>query len=162
MCNHDVIQDEIGSLKTRFGQPLSHPKRLGTKANDMSQAGLQILQLELDNLHAERAQRERKLDMLLGRLRKACVELDEDDSAAAAAAHPSLQHHRCAPFLLQSGFVCMLTLSGTLKVMLWDAYGFKLCISLKGLDNVQTAHKQINEQHPSAVQCTQGYGHCQN
>lgn len=92
-----VMQDEIGSLKTRFGQPLSQPKRLGTKANDMSQAGLQILQLELDNLHAERAQRERKLDMLLGRLRKACVELDEDDSAAAAAAHPSLQHHRFAP-----------------------------------------------------------------
>ncbi|KAL3159772.1 hypothetical protein ABBQ38_010177 [Trebouxia sp. C0009 RCD-2024] len=88
------LQDEIASLKTRFGQPLSQPKRLGTKANDMSQAGLQILQLELDNLHAERAQRERKLDMLLGRLRKACVELDEDDSAAAAAAHPSLQHHR--------------------------------------------------------------------
>lgn len=73
---------------------MPQPKRLGTKANDMSQAGLQILQLELDNLHAERAQRERKLDMLLGRLRKACIELDEDDSAAAAAAHPSLQHHR--------------------------------------------------------------------
>jgi len=67
---------------------------LGTKANDMSQAGRQILQLELDNLHAEKAQRERKLDMLLGRLRKACIELDEDDNAAAAAAHPSLQHHR--------------------------------------------------------------------
>ena len=32
--------------------------------------------------------------MLLGRLRKACIELDEDDSAAAAAAHPSLQHHK--------------------------------------------------------------------
>ena len=95
-----MLQDEIGSLKTRFGQPLSQPKRLGTKANDMSQAGLQILQLELDNLHAERAQRERKLDMLLGRLRKACVELDEDDSAAAAA-HPSLQHHRFALLLLQ-------------------------------------------------------------
>ena len=60
----------------------------------MSQAGRQILQLELDNLHAEKAQRERKLDMLLGRLRKACIELDEDDNAAAAAAHPSLQHHR--------------------------------------------------------------------
>lgn len=94
-----MLQDEIGSLKTRFGQPFSQPKRLGTKANDMSQAGLQILQLELDNLHAERAQRERKLDMLLGRLRKACVELDEDDSAAAAAAHPSLQHHRFAQHL---------------------------------------------------------------
>ena len=60
----------------------------------MSQAGRQILQLEMDNLHAEKAQRERKLDMLLGRLRKACIELDEDDNAAAAAAHPSLQHHR--------------------------------------------------------------------
>ena len=80
----------------------------------MSQAGLQILQLELDNLHAERAQRERKLDMLLGRLRKACVELDEDDSAAAAAAHPSLQHHRCAPSLLQNAmYACLLP--GTLK-----------------------------------------------
>ncbi len=63
----------------------------------MSQAGRQILQLELDNLHAEKAQRERKLDMLLGRLRKACIELDEDDNAAAAAAHPSLQHHRSVP-----------------------------------------------------------------
>ena len=89
------MQNEVSSLRTRFGQPLTQPKRLGTKANDMSQAGLQILQLDLDNLHAERAQRERKLDMLLGRLRKACIELDEDDSAAAAAAHPSLQHHRC-------------------------------------------------------------------
>lgn len=84
----------------------------------MSQAGLQILQLELDNLHAERAQRERKLDMLLGRLRKACVELDEDDSAAAAAAHPSLQHHRFAPSLLQSGFVCR-SFWNT-EIMLWD------------------------------------------
>lgn len=72
----------------------------------MSQAGLQILQLELDNLHAERAQRERKLDMLLGRLRKACVELDEDDSAAAAAAHPSLQHHRFAHHLCCIAAAC--------------------------------------------------------
>ena len=92
----------MSGLKTRFGQPFLQPKRLGTKANDMSQAGLQILQLELDNLHAERAQRERKLDMLLGRLRKACIELDEDDSAAAAAAHPSLQHHRSVILLMQA------------------------------------------------------------
>ncbi|DBB10062.1 hypothetical protein WJX82_001864 [Trebouxia sp. C0006] len=89
-----ALQDEICGLKARFGHAIPQPKRLGTKANDMSQAGRQILQLELDNLHAEKAQRERKLDMLLGRLRKACIELDEDDNAAAAAAHPSLQHHR--------------------------------------------------------------------
>ena len=97
LIESDVLapaQDEVCNLKARFGHAMPQPKRLGTKANDMSQAGLQILQLELDNLHAERAQRERKLDMLLGRLRKACIELDEDDSAAAAAAHPSLQHHR--------------------------------------------------------------------
>ena len=95
---------------------MSQPKRLGTKANDMSQAGLQILQLELDNLHAERAQRERKLDMLLGRLRKACVELDEDDNAAAAAAHPSLQHHRYAPLLCPRLAACVFTFPGTLKL----------------------------------------------
>lgn len=89
-----ILQDEICSLKARFGHAIPQPKRLGTKANDMSQAGRQILQLELNNLHAEKAQRERKLDLLLGRLRKACIELDEDDNAAAAAAHPSLQHHR--------------------------------------------------------------------
>lgn len=94
-CSHVLgLQSEILSLKARFGQNIAPSKRLGAKANDMSRAGLQILTLELDNLHAERVQRERKLDMLLGRLRKACIELDEDDSAAAAAAHPSLQNHR--------------------------------------------------------------------
>lgn len=99
--SHDVaMQGEITSLKARFGHAVPQPRRLGAKANDMSHAGLQILQLELDNLHAERAQRERKLDMLLGRLRKACIELDEDDSAAAAAAHPSLQHHRSVSLTL--------------------------------------------------------------
>ena len=88
-------QSEILGLKSRFGHSIAPAKRAGAKANDMSHAGLQILTLELENLHAERAQRERKLDMLLGRLRKACIELDEDDNAAAAAAHPSLQNHRC-------------------------------------------------------------------
>lgn len=146
MCNHHVIQDEIGSLKTRFGQPFSQPKRLGTKANDMSQAGLQILQLELDNLHAERAQRERKLDMLLGRLRKACVELDEDDSAAAAAAHPSLQHHRFAPSLLRVA-LCACLPSGTLKIMLWENYRLESCIPLNGTNSVQTAHQQARSTH---------------
>ena len=89
------MQSEILGLKSRFGHSTAPAKRAGAKANDMSHAGLQILTLELENLHAERAQRERKLDMLLGRLRKACIELDEDDNAAAAAAHPSLQNHRC-------------------------------------------------------------------
>ena len=113
----------------------------------MSQAGLQILQLELDNLHAERAQRERKLDMLLGRLRKACVELDEDDSAAAAAAHPSLQHHRFIPSLLQSGFVCIFLLSGTLKPCYEINIISKTCLPLDGIDSVQTVHKQTNSSH---------------
>ncbi len=81
----------------------------------MSQAGRQILQLELDNLHAEKAQRERKLDMLLGRLRKACIELDEDDNAAAAAAHPSLQHHRSV--LLQT-VMQKLQISGVLDPLI--------------------------------------------
>lgn len=136
------MQDEIGSLKTRFGQPLSLPKRLGTKANDMSQAGLQTLQLDLDNLHAERAQRERKLDMLLGRLRKACVELDEDDSAAAAAAHPSLQHHRFVPSLLRVALCACLRSLNTQNHAIVLNHAFHWMVW-----TVQTVHKQTHSTH---------------
>ncbi|KAK9803571.1 hypothetical protein WJX72_001222 [[Myrmecia] bisecta] len=96
---HDELKAKINSVKTRLGQKhdLAPPAtKRGPGRLDISQSALEFLQLELDKLHAEQGRRERSLDAAMGRLRKVCIELGEDDAAVAAEAHPSLQHYRDA------------------------------------------------------------------
>lgn len=51
---------------------------------------LEGLSMELQRLHADQVERQKRLDTLLKELRKHCIALGEDEGAMAAEVHPSL------------------------------------------------------------------------
>ena len=61
---------------------------------DISRSNLDYLRGVLATCHSERIRKEREMEHLLGNLRKICMELGEDDVAAASSAHPSLRFYR--------------------------------------------------------------------
>eukprot|EP01026_Neomeris_dumetosa_P083825 TRINITY_DN976_c0_g1_i10.p1 TRINITY_DN976_c0_g1~~TRINITY_DN976_c0_g1_i10.p1 ORF type:complete len:729 (-),score=102.40 TRINITY_DN976_c0_g1_i10:109-2295(-) len=96
VCEFQIVHEQIIQLMGQMGQQTPGPLfgNLSPNKFDISQANLEFLALEKEKLKAEKNVRERKLEAMLSRLRKVCIELGEDDLQIAQSIHPSLQNYR--------------------------------------------------------------------
>lgn len=93
MGEFDAVLEELGRIRARIGEPMP-ASAMDRDTLDISVRHLQYLRLELEKSRAEKLQREKELEVYLGRLKKICFELDENYLDMAGEVHPSLKHHQ--------------------------------------------------------------------
>ncbi|KAK9809809.1 hypothetical protein WJX73_008671 [Symbiochloris irregularis] len=94
---HAALQGVCNALRKQLGRPQTPDK----SKPDLTETGLQAMEVAGDRLRTEVKKQMRVLDDVLLTLSQVCLSLGEDEAVAAGEVHPSLRHYK--PLSLQQG-----------------------------------------------------------